>query len=105
MDHAARGAVALESQSFDAAVTHYTAAIAAHPRAPDYYIKRSAARLRQRAAPPDQTSHHQLALQDAETAVVLARERGRRELIGPAQLRRAARRTVHRPRPKPNSAN
>ena len=82
MDQAAAGAKALEAKDFPSAVQHYTKALAANPKAVDYYIKRSTAYTR--LSPPNNL----LSLLDAETAVVLARERGKRELVGQAQLRR-----------------
>ncbi|KAL9019513.1 MAG: hypothetical protein Q9185_003213 [Variospora sp. 1 TL-2023] len=83
MDQAAKGAAALNSKEFSAAVSHYTDAIAVHSEAVDYYIKRSTAYTR--ISPPD----HQAALSDAEIALSLASKRGKRELIIQAQLRRA----------------
>ena len=82
MDHAAKGAAALASSSFTAAVGHYNDAIASNPQAVDYYIKRSTAHTR--VSPPD----HASALSDAETALVLAHKRAKRELIVQSQLRR-----------------
>ncbi|KAL8793339.1 MAG: hypothetical protein Q9195_004116 [Heterodermia aff. obscurata] len=82
MDHAAKGAAALASSSFTAAVGHYNDAIANNPQAVDYYIKRSTAHTR--VSPPD----HASALSDAETALVLAHKRAKRELIVQSQLRR-----------------
>ncbi len=82
MEHAARGSSALTSGNYNEAITHYTKAITSSPQAVDYYIKRATAY--QRSSPPD----HNSALQDAETAVVLANKRGKRELIAQAQLRR-----------------
>ena len=82
MDHAAKGAAALASSSFTAAVGHYNDAIASKPEAVDYYIKRSTAYTR--VSPPNHTS----ALADAETALVLAHKRAKRELIVQSQLRR-----------------
>ena len=82
MDAAAQGAAALASKDFTSAISHYTRAISSHPQGVDYYIKRSTAYTR--TSPPD----HALALSDAETAVVLAHKRGKRELIAQAQLRR-----------------
>ena len=82
MDAAARGATALSNKDFPGAVKHYSTAIAINPGAVDYYIKRSTAYTR--LSPPNSL----LALFDAETAVVLAQKRGKRELISQAQLRR-----------------
>ena len=83
MDQAQRGAAAIASSDFPAAVTHYTEALKQNPQAVDYYIKRSIAFTR--LSPP----LHQDALKDAELAVVLATKRAKRELIAQAQLRRA----------------
>lgn len=83
MDQAARGASALKDGRFAEAVIQYSAAISHSPGAVDYYIKRSTAH--QRSSPPDYAA----ALQDAEIAVNLATQRGKRELIAQAQLRRA----------------
>ena len=83
MDLAKQGATAIESGDFTAAITHYTEALKQLPHAVDYYIKRSTAYTR--LSPPD----HQKALEDSETAVLLAIKRAKRELIGAAQLRRA----------------
>ena len=82
MDHAAKGAAALASSDFAAAAEHYTAAISVNTQAVDYYVKRSTAYTR--ISPPD----HTLALKDAETALVLAQKRAKRELITQSQLRR-----------------
>ena len=83
MDAASRGAAALSSKDFNAAIHHYTSAISQSPQAVTYYIQRSIAYTR--ISPPRYTD----ALQDAEVAVVLAHKRQKRELIGQAQLRRA----------------
>ena len=83
MDAASKGAAALSSKDFDAAIQHYTTAISQSPQAVAYYIQRSTAYTR---VSPSQHTH---ALQDAEVAVVLAHKRQKRELIGQAQLRRA----------------
>jgi len=83
MDKASRGATALNEGRLDDAIKEYTAAITENPLAPDYFIKRSTAY--QRASPPQYAA----ALKDAETAVVLAHRRAKRELIAQAQLRRA----------------
>lgn len=82
MDQASAGARALDAKDFQSAIDCYTKALATHSKAVDYYIKRSTAYAR--LSPPNNL----LSLLDAETAVVLARDRGKRELIGQAQLRR-----------------
>lgn len=82
MDKAAKGAAALKAGDFPAAVSHYTEAIAVNSQAVDYYIKRSTAYTR--LSPPD----HQASLKDAELALVLAKNRAKRELIAQSQLRR-----------------
>ena len=82
MDEAAKGASALTNKDFAGAIKHYSVALASNPQAVDYYIKRSTAYTRTSPSNP------LLALFDAETAVVLARQRGKRELIAQAQLRR-----------------
>ncbi|KAL8781214.1 MAG: hypothetical protein Q9213_006107 [Squamulea squamosa] len=83
MDQAVKGAAALQSKDFSAAVTHYSEAIAINSQAVDYYIKRSTAYTR--ISPPDSAA----SLRDAEVALTLASKRGKRELIIQAQLRRA----------------
>ncbi|KAL8691948.1 MAG: hypothetical protein Q9218_002930 [Villophora microphyllina] len=83
MDQAAKGAAALNSKDFSTAVSHYTDAINVNSQAVDYYIKRSTAYTR--TSPPD----YDAALSDAEIALNLASNRGKRELIIQAQLRRA----------------
>ena len=83
MDEARRGATALAEKDYASAITHYTNALVSNHMAVDYYIKRSTAYTR--LSPADHIS----ALQDAELAVVLAHQRGKRELIAQAQLRRA----------------
>ncbi len=76
------GASALERKDFAAAIKHYTSALAEFPTSPDFYIKRSVAY--QRSSPPQ----HNLALQDADSAVHYAYKRGKRELIATGQMRR-----------------
>ncbi|KAL8740883.1 MAG: hypothetical protein Q9190_006457 [Brigantiaea leucoxantha] len=83
MDLAAKGAKALASQDFDAAVTHYTNAISSSPQAVNYYVQRSIAYTRVSPA------NHAASLKDAEIGLMLASKRGKRELIVQAQLRRA----------------
>lgn len=80
MDAANRGLAALEARNLDLAISEYSKAISDSPRAVTYYIKRSTAYQR--------NSEYTKSLADAEAAVVLARERGKRELIGEAQMRR-----------------
>ena len=82
MDKAAKGAAALASSDFPAAIAHYSDAISINSQAVDYYIKRSTAYTR--LSPPD----HEAALKDAELALVLAHKRAKRELITQSQLRR-----------------
>lgn len=83
MEEAARGASALEKSDFALAITHYTNAIDTNPGAVTYYIKRSTAYTRLSPA------NHAAALKDAEVAVVLANNRGKRELLWQSQQRRA----------------
>lgn len=77
---AEQGFKALNSQKYTEAIDLYTQALQQTPESPDYYLKRSTAYQR--------SSNYPLALRDAELAVVLAHKRGKRELIGNAQLRR-----------------
>lgn len=83
MDQAAQGKAALSSGDFNSAISHYTNAISQNSKAVDYYIQRSTAYTR--ITPPD----HQASLTDAEHALILAENRGKRELIASSQLRRA----------------
>ncbi|RAK80437.1 co-chaperone SGT1 [Aspergillus fijiensis CBS 313.89] len=83
MDAASQGDAACTQSDYPRALLHYTTALLASPRAPAYYIKRSTAFSRLK--PADSLA----ALRDAEVAVLLARERGKRELILAAQMRRA----------------
>lgn len=86
MDSARQGDKALVDSDCPSAIRHFTQALIAHPRSPAYYIKRSTAysRLKSADGGPDPTS----ALRDAELALFLACDRGKRELILSAQLRR-----------------
>lgn len=86
MDQASSGAKALASSDFPTAINQYTRALLVNPRAVDYYIKRSTAYSRLK--PADGGPDKQAALRDAEFAVALAVERGKRELILAAQMRR-----------------
>lgn len=78
---AERGFKAFTVSNYPEAISLYSQALAINPEAPDYYIKRSTAYQR--------SAQYELALYDAELAVMLAHCRGKRELIGTAQLRRA----------------
>ena len=82
MDAAHRGAKALEDKDIPAAIVAYTKALIEHPTSPDYYIQRSTAFTRLK--PP----RHDLALKDAETAVICAKQRAKRNKIQAAQFRR-----------------
>ncbi|KIW68281.1 hypothetical protein PV04_04238 [Phialophora macrospora] len=82
MDFAAKGAAALSEKDFAAALTYYTQALIDHPSSPDYFTQRSIAFTRLSPA------HHDLALKDAEYAVLLGRKRAKREKIQAAQQRR-----------------
>ena len=82
MDSAAKGAQALTSKDFTAALDHYSNALKTNPQAVDYYIQRSTANTRL------SSPNHAAALSDAEIALMLANKRGKRELIVEAQLRR-----------------
>jgi suppressor of G2 allele of SKP1 len=83
MDQAKEGKVALDAGDYDRAVELYTLAINNKPEAVDYYIQRSIAYTRLKQNPD-----HHAALKDAETAVLLAYKREKKELIMKAQLRR-----------------
>lgn len=80
MEHARRGANALAGGNPSLAIEHYTKAIHELPNAVDYYIQRSSAYHR--------LASHESALQDANKAVLLAQQRGKREFVAKAQLRR-----------------
>jgi suppressor of G2 allele of SKP1 len=77
---AEQGLKAFNSSNYAEAITLYSDALSLNPEVPDCYLKRSVAYQR--------TSQHELALHDAELAVMLANRRGKRELIGSAQFRR-----------------
>ncbi len=82
MEAAARGATALENKDFRGALDAYTRALIEHPLSPDYLTQRSIAFTR--LNPP----RNDLALKDAELAVLSAQKRAVREKIYAAQLRR-----------------
>ncbi len=74
------GQKALEAKDYNAAIKHYTEALKSS-NSPLWLTQRSTAYQR--------SGSHELALYDAEDAVLEAISRGRRELIAAAQLRRA----------------
>jgi len=82
MEHASRGAVALESNDALSAVKSYTHALIQHPTSPDYFTQRSTAFARLTPA------RHDLALQDAEYAILCGQKRAKRDKIQAAQQRR-----------------
>lgn len=86
MDSARQGDKALADSDCRNAIHHFTQALVEHPRSPVYYIKRSTAysRIKSTEGGPDLLA----ALRDAEIALSLAQDRGKRELILSAQLRR-----------------
>ena len=83
MDQAKKGAAFLEANKALEAVSAYTKALFEHPSSPDYWTQRSVAFTR--LSPP----RHDLALQDAEKAVLYAHQRSKRPNIQAAQHRRA----------------
>lgn len=87
MDYAQKGAKALGSSDFAAAIKCYTKALAVNPYAADYYVKRSTAYSR--VIPADGGPKLREALHDAEMAVALGIQRARREQILAGQMRRA----------------
>lgn len=80
MDHAKRGANFLSEKEYLSAATEYTLALIEHPTSPEYYIQRSIVLTR--------LSKHELALQDANKAVVCGHKRAKRESIQEGQHRR-----------------
>lgn len=82
MEYASRGAKALANSDPATAVVEYTRALIEHPTSPDYYTQRSIALSRVKPARWD------LALQDAETAVLAGHKRGKKDAIQAAQQRR-----------------
>lgn len=77
---AALGQKAIEAKDYSGAVKHYTEALKSS-NSPLWLTQRSTAYQREGA--------HELALHDAEDAVLSAISRGKRELIATAQMRRA----------------
>ncbi|KAF4632536.1 hypothetical protein G7Y89_g5598 [Cudoniella acicularis] len=78
--HAARGKTALDNKDYPAAIEHLTTALK-ESQSPLWLIQRSTAYQR--------SGQHELALADADNAVLAAISRSRRELIATAQFRRA----------------
>lgn len=87
MNAAAEGDKVSAESNYPLAIQHYTRALSELPRAPAYYISRSTAYSRLK--PADGGPNYQAALNDAEVALQLAKERGKRELMISAQMRRA----------------
>lgn len=79
-EHAARGKKLAEDSKYPEAIEQFTAALRASPTSPDYLVHRATAYQRSQQFPK--------ALQDAERAVVFAKQRAKKELIIQAQLRR-----------------
>lgn len=78
--HADAGFKACNESRYEDAITHYTRALESS-KSPLWYLQRSTAYQR--------TQQFELALADADAALLVAMERGRRELIGTAHFRRA----------------
>lgn len=81
MANAHRGEAALKAFEWTQAIDLFTKAIADSPTSPVYHIHRSTAYQK--------TRQYDLALSDADKAVVFAKQRAKRELIAQAQLKRA----------------
>lgn len=80
MANAHRGEAALKASEWTQAIDLFTKAIAESPTSPVYHIHRSTAYQK--------TRQYDLALSDADKAVVFAQQRAKRELIAQAQLKR-----------------
>ncbi|KAJ8610124.1 hypothetical protein MRB53_038731 [Persea americana] len=78
--HFADGKKLLSESKYTEAITSFTKAISVSATSPDYLIKRSTAYQR--------AKDYSKALEDAESAVVYAQQRAKRELIIQAQMRR-----------------
>jgi suppressor of G2 allele of SKP1 len=87
MNSATKGDEASAISNYPLAIEHYTNALTEMPRAPSYYISRSTAYSRLK--PADGGPNFEAALNDAEVALRLAVDRGNRELMIAAQMRRA----------------
>ena len=85
MNEAARGAAAISAGDGLTAVSAYTKALIEHPTSPDYFVQRSTAFTRLK---PPLGPRYDLALKDAEYAVLLGQKRARREKIQAGQQRR-----------------
>lgn len=77
---AAKGQEAITNRDYEVAVVQYTAALKT-AKSPLWLINRSTAYQR--------LGKHELALADADNAVIIATQRARRELMATAQFRRA----------------
>lgn len=86
MEHVTAGNKAIDTSNYPAAVKHFTEALLVHPHAPDYWINRSTAFSRIKQGNVDACKLH--ALDDVELALAIGAERGRREVVIPAQVRR-----------------
>lgn len=82
MDYSTTGLVLLEKGDATRALAAFTKALIEHPTSPDYYNNRSKAFAR--LSP----GRHDLALQDAEHAILYARQRGSGQKMQDGQLRR-----------------
>lgn len=82
MDHNESGLALLDKGDAAAALVSFTRALIEHPTSPDYYINRSKAFAR--LNPPRQD----LGLKDAEIAIARALQRGKRDKVQAAQVRR-----------------
>lgn len=87
MDFASRGKAALADKNAHLAVELFTRALIQHPTSPNFYTQRSIAyaRLKSEDGGPD----HLSSFKNAKIAEHLAEQRGSRELLLAAQMRRA----------------
>lgn len=82
MDHSKNGLALLDKGDATGALVAFTKALIEHPTSPDYYNNRSKAFARLSPA------RHDLALLDAEHAILYAQQRGSRQKMQDGQLRR-----------------
>ncbi|ETN44495.1 uncharacterized protein HMPREF1541_10165 [Cyphellophora europaea CBS 101466] len=82
MDNCKTGLALLDKGDASGALISFTKALIEHPTSPDYYIHRSKAFAR--LSP----GRYDLALKDAEYAILFARQRGSRQKMQEGQLRR-----------------